>query len=239
MSQDEVRYEPQVTADLSPGTFRDIIFADNAEIQAQFTALFGQEIDRVCEALSDAYVQFLERGKNVRREVHPATVQFFLHVAINSVVFSLHHLVSGYPIASGNMMRHYTEAVAMAMMCAVNETGVYAVYDDDRGNYPVHKAPTMIKRKKIKSHLQEALAFDPSAWDTVLEIAELYESLSHVSALTLAYHMLFTEEGGVVIGGEFDPAKIAQYRSDVVRRRSAAESLAHLIPIIMDVLPAP
>ena len=164
-------------------------------------------------------------------------MQMFLHVAIASVAASIHHLVSGYPIAAGHMMRHYTEAIAMALLCSNEDTGVYQRYIADRKSFPVHKAPETLRRRKVKRALTESIGFDADAWETVLQIAELYDTLSHASALTLGFHMLFTEEGGLVLGSEFDPAKVKEYRSDITRRRTAAQSLAHIIPIVMGVLP--
>ena len=81
------------------------------------------------------------------------------------------------------------------------------------------------------------MQFDPEAWKIVLRMTDLYHRLSHVSALSLGYQMLFTEEGGLVLGSEFDPAKLKEYEGDVIRRRSAAESLDQIIPIIMNHLP--
>jgi hypothetical protein len=135
------------------------------------------------------------------------------------------------------MMRHYTEAIAMALMCSNEDTGVYQRYAKDRAAFPVHKAPESLRRKKIKNALVHSIGFDASAWETVLEIAELYDTLSHASALALGFHMHFTDEGGLVLGAEFDPSKLSEYESDVIRRRSAAESLAHVVPLVMDCLP--
>lgn len=42
----------------------------------------------------------------------------------------------------------------------------------------------------------------------------------------------------MIIGSEYDPAKREPYRSDLVRRASAAESLAHLIDVVTKELAA-
>ena len=134
-------------------------------------------------------------------------------------------------------MRQYTEAIAMALMCSNESIGVYQHYAADRQSFPIQKAPEMLRRSKIKRALKESISFDAAAWETVLQIAQLYDTLSHASALSMGFHMLFTEEGGLIIGSAFDPSKIEEYRSDIIRRRTAAQSLAHIIPIVMNVLP--
>lgn len=217
--------------------FRNIVWSANSQVQGLFKSHFGQEVERAIENLGDAYSTFKDLQDPVVLNERTATVQMFLHVAIGSVAASLHHLVSGYPIAAGHMMRHYTEAIAMALMCSNEDTGVYQRYAADRASFPVHKAPESLRRKKVKNALAQSIGFDASAWETVLKIAELYDSLSHASALALGFHMLFTEQGGLVLGGEFDPSKVAEYESDIIRRRSAAESLAHVVPLVMECLP--
>ena len=177
--------------------FRGILWSPNSRVQAWFKEQFGSELELAAQSLGQAYFTFKHLQPSVARDERSATVQMFLHVAIASVAASLHHLVSGYPIAAGHMMRHYTEAIAMALMCSNEKTGVYQRYAKDRKSFPVHKAPEMLRRAKIKRELAESISFDAEAWETVLQIAQLYDSLSHASALSLGFHMLFTDESGL------------------------------------------
>lgn len=228
----------EVLDELTAGEIRNIVFSDNSTVQERFKELCGSEIEKAVLALAEAHAAFQELQPTVVLDERTGTVQFFIHVAINSILCSLHHLVSGYPIAAGNLMRHFTESLAMALMCADEKTGVYQVYAQDLANYPIQKAPKRLRKKEIKRVLQESMKFDSEGWEGLLKIARLYDQLSHVSGVTLAHQLMFGEDGGLVIGAEFDPKKKEQYLSDVVRRRSAAESLAHIIPIIMGVLPS-
>ncbi len=222
---------------ISANEVREIVWGSNAEAQTLFKQHFGDEIERAVHVLGGAYADFQRLQASVSLDERTATVQMFIHVALASVIASLHHLVSGYPIAAGHMMRHYTEAIAMALMCSDESTGTYEKYAADRRTFPVHKSPEMLRRKKVRNALGRSLGFDGQAWEQVLAIAELYDTLSHASALALGFHMLFTEEGGLVVGSEFDPTKSEEYKSDIIRRRSAAEALAHIVPLIMGVLP--
>src|SRR2546425_5646804 len=228
--------EPSTLAEWQ-NEFRSIIWSGNSRTQTPFKSHFGEDLEQAARSLGEAYSTFKQLQASVAREERSATVQMFLHVAIASVIASLHHLVSGYPIAAGHMMRHYTEAIAMALMCSDEATGVYKKYAAHRGTFPVHKSPQMLRQRSIRNALAKSIGFDEAAWEQVLAISQLYDTLSHASALALGFHMLFTEEGGLVIGSEFDPTKSEEYKSDIIRRRSAAEALAHVVPLIMGVLP--
>jgi hypothetical protein len=135
------------------------------------------------------------------------------------------------------MMRHFVESIAMAMLCADERTGVYQRYNANRSQFDVNSSLHLITKRANKKLLAESLGFDAGAWTTILEMVKLYDTLSHASVLALGFQMLFTEEGGLIVGAGFDPEKTEQYRSDFVRRRTAARSLQHIVPIILGVLP--
>ena len=227
--------DPPVT--LPPDGVRNHLFASNAEAQARFRAQFPVEIERAVAGITAAHRALDLFRHRVRGSNQTATLELFFHSAVNSVLCSVHHLVSGYPIAAGNLMRHYTESVAMALLCLEPSLGVLDAYSRNRKQFPVHDAPTKLKKGKVRSALKAKLQFDPAAWDTVLEIAKLYDQLSHASALSLAHQLMLDTDNIVIIGSEYDPAKKEPYRSDLIRRASAAESLAHLIHVAMGILP--
>jgi hypothetical protein len=227
--------DPPIT--LGSEAVRNLVFSSNAEVQARFRAEFPAEIERALAGVTAAYramdlFRYRLQGSN-----QTATLELFFHAAANSVLCSLHHLVSGYPIAAGNLMRHYTECVAMALLCLDPSIGVLEAYTRQRKEYPVHNAPTRLRRRNVRSALKAKLEFDPAAWETVLEIAQLYDQLSHASALSLAHQIMVDTDNMMIIGSEYDPAKREPYRQDLVRRASAAESLAHLIHVTITILP--
>ena len=216
---------------------RNAVFDSNATVQERFRTEFPAEIERAVVGITAAHraldlFRFRLQGSN-----QMATIDLFFHTAVNSVLCSVHHLVSGYPIAAGNMMRHYTESVAMALLCLDSSTGVLDAFSRDRKNYPVHDAPTKLRKKSVRRVLEAKLAFDADAWETVLEIAEIYSQLSHASGLSLGYQLMVDTDDMMIIGSEYDPAKTEPYRADLVRRASAAESLTHLIGVTTTILP--
>ncbi len=210
---------------------RDSIFGSNAVVQERFKVEFPAEIERAIAGVAAAHRALDLFRSRLKPSLQAATLELFFHSAVNSVLCSLHHLVSGFPIAAGNLMRHYTESVAMALLCLDPALGVLDDFSRNQKTYPVHKAPTRLSQRKVQAALKAKVEFDAPAWNTVLAIAELYDQLSHASALSLGHQLMLDSDTGMILGSEYDPAKREPYRSDLVRRASAAEALAHLITV--------
>jgi len=107
----------------------------------------------------------------VKLDEHCAEVQLFIHTAYNSLISSLHLLVSGYPVGSGHLMRHFVESIAMALMCSDLRIGVYQAYAANRKHFDMASAPDRLKQKPVRRILESALGFDSDAWETVLHLA--------------------------------------------------------------------
>lgn len=183
--------------------------------------------------ITAALAQLAAFRKELSGDKLTATLELFLHAATNGVLTAVHHLVSGYPISAGNMMRQHTEAVAMSLLCLDSSSGVLERYSADRRNYPVHQAPTALRNRKRRAALKALIGFDAEAWETILHLAEIHDQLSHASALSLAHNLYLATENGMILGSEYDPAKVDAYEKDLRRYASAAESLAHLIGVMI------
>jgi hypothetical protein len=131
-------------------------------------------------------------------------------------------------------MRHYTESVALALLCLDPDSGVPQAMAAGKVPFPVQSAPHKLRQKKVRRVLKERIEFDAAAWDTVLQISKLYDEFSHSSLFALAHHQLLGQNNLFILGSEYDPARREFYRSDLVRRASAAEALAHLIEVVTD-----
>ena len=70
----------------------------------------------------------------------------FLHSATYSLIAALHHLVSGYPVAAGHMMRHFYESFAMAALCADPPSQVLEEFTKNLRRYRVSRAPAKLLR---------------------------------------------------------------------------------------------
>src|SRR2546423_1473073 len=95
---------PDPPVSLAPDAVRSLLFASNAEVQAAFRAEFPAEIERAIAGLAAAHRALDLFRHRLQGSNQTATLEIFFHTAVNSVLCSLHHLLSGYPIAAGNLM---------------------------------------------------------------------------------------------------------------------------------------
>lgn len=228
--------DPKAQIDV-PG-IRALVLSSNTSAQVLFQEHHGALVDRAVQGVHAALTQLDRFRARVVGDNLAATLELFFHAALNSVLTAAHHLISGYPISAGNMMRHHTEAVAMSLLCLDNTSGVLERFSADRRSYPVHDAPHALRNKKRRDALERLIAFDATAWETILKLARLYDQLSHSSALALAHHLQLATPNGMILGSEYDPAKETAYIKDLRRIASAAEVLAHLIRVVTDKLVA-
>lgn len=226
--------DPPPHGQLSAEQIGALVFSSNQTVQDEFRRRYDELIARaiVGITLSHDYLDlFRSRAPN---EPRSAILELLVHGAINSVLCATHHLVSGYPAASGNMLRQYTENVAMTLLCLDHTSGVFEEFSKGIAKYPVHKAPDKLRQRKRRQRLKALIAFDADAWEKVLELTELYDLLSHATALSLAHTQLLGTDNEAAVGGTFDPFKEESYRRDLSRCASAAEALAHLLSVIVE-----
>ncbi len=225
---------PPPKGQLSVQQVGDLVFSTNQSVQTEFRNRYPELVNRAIGAiaLSHDYLDlFRSRAPN---ETRSAILELLVHGAINAVLCATHHLISGYAAASGNMLRHYTENVAMTLLCLDPSSGFLEEFTKNSAKYPVHKAPEKLRQRRQRQRLKTLLAFDADAWEEVLELTNLYDALSHASGLSLAHTQLLGTDNQAAIGGTFDPFKKEAYRRDLSRCASAAEALAHLLSVIVE-----
>lgn len=216
---------------------RALVFTDNHDAQVWFAKVFSRDLREIIAAFTKAFNNYKDLSDTIALEKRPATVLLFVHTAINSVLSSLHLFVSGFPVSAGQLMRHFAECVAMAMMCADKSCGVYEAYIQDRETYPVHKSLDLITQQKITRALQKSLGINKEAYARFARMMKFYDHHSHASAITLSYSFIFRESGGLVIGSQVDPAKRSQYKVELRSYKRACETLLILVERLGPLLP--
>ena len=230
---------PQLIDHVPEDLVASMVYSPNAETQARFRADHGEMIQRAIRGIYDAHSALERFRSHFKGDLRTGTIDLFLHSAVHSVLCATHHLVSGYPVAAGNMMRHHTEAVSMALLCLDQTSGVLEAFSANRKGFAVDNAPTRLRQRKRRQALKTLIEFDEEAWEKVLELNELYSALSHASALSLAHTLMLSTDTGMILGSEYDPSKSDAYAKDLRRCTTAAESLANLIGVIIAATPAP
>lgn len=236
------RSKPTANSEILPdfmtlGDVRQVVFADNSATRKRFWSNFSKEIRSTMSLLALAQNDFRRLEQVTAVEHRPATVLLFVHGAFNNVVTSLHLLVSGFPVPAGNMMRHYSESLAMAMLCAVEKCGIYERYRSKDAPFRAHKAVSTATQGKMAKCLEEALGVDPTMWKRYAQLMKFFDGHSHASDLTMSYGLMFGGEGGLVLGAEFDPKKRMQYKAELSARKQAAHILRDVITRVAPLLP--
>lgn len=211
---------------------RELLLNDHASTRTQFVSHFGVELSALSEALTAAFVAYRDLDDQVRGELRVATVLGFVFTALNSVVTSSQLLLSGMLIPAGNLMRQYGEATAMALLCSNPKLDTFDRFDAARKTFPVHDAMHLAARKAALRELD----INEDDWARFTEINKFYDRFSHPTQLAVASQFMFSRSGMIVLGGEFDSAKVDQYRIEFARRRSAAEVLTSTTRAILKAL---
>lgn len=216
---------------------RKVVLTDNEATRKRFRKTFTKEIRETTALLARAQNDFRRLEQVTPVDHRPATVLFFLHGAFNSLLTSLHLLISGFPVPAGNMMRHYSECLAMAMLCTVEKCGIYERYRSRDAPFRAHKAVSTATQGKMARALEDALGVDPVMWKRYADLMKFFDEHSHASDLAMSYALMFGGEGGLVLGAEFDPKKRKQYKVELSSRKQAAHILRDVINRVSPLLP--
>ena len=222
--------DSEITQEVTHALLRKLVLDNNSETKQKFLEEWSEEIDHAVEAIAAAHAALdgFRKDSGVEGNLRSATVEMFLHSAVYSLVASSHHLVSGYPVSAGHMMRHFYESFAMAALCADPPSQVLEAFTADRGRYRVDTAPSKLLSPKVSARLEQSLGFDQEAWAAHLKKNTDFGKRSHATGLTLAFQAMLDSDDAVVLGGQYDPAKAKAYRADLGRIKTAGESLAEL-----------
>jgi hypothetical protein len=205
-----------------------VIFEDPAITMRQFQAVYGPQIDDAVEAICQAFGGLTAFREAASPSLRSEAVEIFLHSAIYSLIAALHHLVTGYAIACGHMMRHVYESVGMAALCADEKAQVLERFNQDRGKFRVDNIPDKLLQRKVQDRLKALLGIDASAWREHLKKNWDFGGRSHATWLTIAFQMKLDSESMLVIGGEYDSGKDHAYQADLKRIVAMGRSVGEL-----------
>src|SRR6266850_3102244 len=132
------------TSHAGPADLEKVLFGDNADVRAQFQHHFGDLVRDFLRESYRAYFRLRDFGQAVARDRRAAWTDAFLFSAFNSALTSCHLLISGFPIPAGNLMRHYGESSAMALLCSHRAIDVFQRLDDDPARFSVSSAVQII-----------------------------------------------------------------------------------------------
>jgi hypothetical protein len=212
---------------------RATVFDDNAEVRSLFEKHLGPEVKEALLRIASGYRAYRELEDRVVLDLRAAYVEAYAFTALNSLITSTHLLVSGMIVPSGNMMRQYGEAIAMALLCSEPKLKVYERLKAAPKKYPVHKCIYLLGNKKV----QGTLGLNPKELAKFQRLSKFFGNYSHVSQLGLGSQFIFSKPGWLGLGGAFDLAKVEQYRHELSWRRTAGELLSAVAAFCAERLP--
>jgi len=133
---------------LDRSTLEATLLADNAGVRSRFHEVFPDLIQQFVDQSDRVFGQLRSFGRALIRDLRAAWVETFVFSAFNSAFTSCHLLLSGFPIPAGNLMRHYAEASAMALLCSHHAIDVVKRLDEDPTKFPVQKALQLVRKPR-------------------------------------------------------------------------------------------
>jgi hypothetical protein len=211
---------------------KEVLLSANDEPRMLFVKHFGAQVDEFADRACRACNRFVDLGEKIPGDERTGWTQAFLFSAFNSAVTSFHLLVLGLLAPSGNQMRHFSESIAMALLCSHPGINTFEHFRSDPSHFPVHNAMTIAKRKQNA----RVLEFDDEGWAEFERINRFFDKYSHASALAVSSLRKFSEPKTFILGGEFDPTKIGAYEKLALLQISACDVLYSVIERIEQLL---
>jgi hypothetical protein len=203
---------------------RDTIYREltspDAEVRAEFARLFHADINNFCDAMATTVLEWRVIDAMVKDDESLGYVAALTYAAFTLHIVSFKLFLSGHIVAAGNQFRQALETMALALLCSSKELDVLPRFMKDQ--YSTQNAVRDVLRQWKKLGLKE---------DGVVALRdgqEFYHRYSHITRLTLATMISFSEEGSYV-GASFDQGKIGAYRKEVAGRLG----LANVFPNFM------
>ena len=204
---------------------------DVPDIRKSFLGALSSELDGFVTMMAGA-LDFCEQfQKFVDGDESREKVYWLLFNAVQGHLSSMRIFLDGFLVPSCSLQRQVLESIAMALLVSKPELGIADQFSN--GNYSSSKA--------IQDVIRNAgtLNINQSAMEVIKKKAKFYDQFSHPTLMTIASYSSFDNPDKRYIGGNFDQAKIKQYRTEVSSRVELAELLCDVFSGIRDGMESP
>jgi len=203
---------------------RDTIFkeltSNDAEVRSDYLKHFEGGAKAFAEYMADSFVKWRAFDSHIKDDER-AHVSALVYIAITLHVLLMKLLLSGQTIAAGNLFRQVIESIALALLCAGKDTGVLQRFMQNK--YSSKNAVRDVLRH------YEKLSLKGDALDALKDSQEFYHMYSHVTKMTIAVGMSFSQSGALYVGASFDDGKLEQYKREVDGRVSLAKMFPNFV----------
>ncbi|MDH4083266.1 MAG: DUF2019 domain-containing protein [Nitrospira sp.] len=201
--------------------FREIT-SDDSEVRGEYLKHFEGAANGFAVSMAKAFVKWRDFDNELKGDERRAQLSALVYVAITLHVLSMKAFLAGQPVAAGNLFRQVLECIALALLCSGKELDVLKRFMEDK--YSSNDAI----RDVLRHHKKLSLKGD------VLEVMkrsqDFYHKYSHVTTMTIAAAMSFSQKGGLYVGASFDDGKLDAYKKE----NNLRVSLADVFPNFVD-----
>jgi len=209
------------TVEQARDTILKELISEDPEVRAEYLKRFEADTKAFADSMAQAFVRWRSFDNEVKGDERRAHVSALVYTAITLHVQSLKLFLSGYTVAAGNLFRQVIECIALALLCSGKDLDVLVHFMEN--NYSSNVAVRDVLR-----HC-EKLSLKGDALEALKNSQEFYHKYSHVTKMTLATGMSFTEKGGLYVGASFDDGKVDAYTKEVTGRVSLAKVFPNFV----------
>lgn len=197
------------------------ITSDDSEVRGEYLRHFEGAAKRFAVSMAKAFIKWRDFDKELKGDERRAHVSALVHVAITLHVLSMKNFLAGQPVAAGNLFRQVLECIALALLCSGKEGDVLKRFMEDK--YSSKKAIHDVLRHHKK------LSLKGDTLKVMKKSQDFYHKYSHVTKMTLAAAMSFSQRGGLYVGASFDAGKLDAYKKEINLRVSLADVFPNFV----------
>ena len=200
--------------------FRELT-SDDSDVRTEFLRRFGPQVGAFSEAMGRAVIVWRSMDDDLKGDTKRAYVSALVFAAINLHILSMKLFVSGHTVAAGNLSRQVVETIALAILCSEPKGGIL-----DRFMHDAYSANDAVRDVLRRS---EKLGLKPDGVAALKRARDFYHKYSHLTKMTLADIVSFSQEEGVHPGACFDKGKLDGYTKEIEGRLSLARVFPNVV----------
>jgi uncharacterized membrane protein len=205
-------------------TIRRELISDDEEVRGEYMKAFHASVETFSDAMAKAVLVWRSLDATVKGDERRAHVSALVYAAFTLHILSFKLFLSGHIVAAGNQFRQVIETIALALLCSSKDLDVLTRFMADQ--YSTNDAVTHVLR-----HAKQ-LGLKPDALQALKSAQEFYHRYSHITRLTLAVTISFSEEG-TYVGASFDEGKIEAYKKEVDGRVGLAKVFTNFVAAVI------
>jgi hypothetical protein len=209
------------TVDQARETIFKELTSDDSEVRGEYLKHFEGEAKGFAESMAQAFIKWRDFDNGVKGDEKRAHVSALVYIAITLHILSMKVFLAGQTVAAGNLFRQVIESIALALLCSGKELDVLKRFMEDK--YPSNDAIRDVLRH------YEKLSLKGDALEVLKKSQEFYHKYSHVTKMTIAVAMSFSQKGGLYVGASFDDGKLDAYKKEIDGRVSLAKVFANFV----------